>query len=435
MSQPNKPTETDTITQVLDALLVMLRQMFWYLGRHLKRHPWIFLVSCAAIPIFLLPGHWHPTPHSLKGWEHILPTWSWIAIAGVLVANMGWISIDEQAYIPSSNLDFENALKQAGLWDHPKYRTPQVVLKKEHKNWLEWSITPTVPVDVWTKSDIMHPFCAALGVEKFSRVFRDKHNYIHLVLSRSHFPEQVMSSALLGPLSPRSLALGMSLEGICTVNLDERPHLLIAGQTGSGKSVLVHHIIEQLIRKNWHVQLVDPKGGVDYADLESYLSGEIVSHAEQALPMIESLWELHQERLPRLKQWRVTKWGDALNMGLTDEPDHVLIIDEFAIFANDAKDKAKKELAARAQNLVQNLALGARATGIHLVICTQYPTSDLLGNQLRQQLVPIAGYLESDVASRTVLGEPGAEQLPGQGRFLIRQPQGLVEFQGFLPRV
>ena len=110
-------------------------------------------------------------------------------------------------------------------------------------------------------------------------------------------------------------------------------------------------------------------------------------------------------------------------------------IDEFAIFANDGKDKAKKELAARAQNWIQNLALGARATGIHLVICTQYPTSDLLGNQLRQQLVPIAGYLESDVASRTVLGEPGAEQLPGQGRFLIRQPQGLVEFQGFLPRV
>lgn len=181
------------------------------------------------------------------------------------------------------------------------------------------------------------------------------------------------------------------------------------------------------------VTLIDPKGGLDYVEWEDQLATPIVMTSEDAMPILQALWQLHEARRDQLKAWQCKNWGEALERGKTKEPDQWLIIDEYANFSSDTKDKTKKEVAQQAQTIIQNLATGARATGIHLIIVTQYPTSELLGNQLRQQLTPISGRLESDVASRTVLGESGAEQLPGKGRFLIRLPEGLVEFQGFAP--
>ena len=214
---------------------------------------------------------------------------------------------------------------------------------------------------------------------------------------------------------------------------DDRPHFLIGGATGSGKSVLVGHLLTQLLDALMHVFLIDPKGGLDYVEWEDQLAAPIATTAEASLSILQALWALHLSRRDQLKAWHCKNWAQALERGKTAEQDQWLIIDEYAIFSSDTKDKTKKETAQQAQTIVQNLATGARATGIHLIIVTQYPTSELLGNQLRQQLTPISGRLETDVASRTVLGEAGAEQLPGKGRFLIRLPEGLVEFQGFLP--
>jgi hypothetical protein len=365
-------------------------------------------------------------------WHHE-PVWLLIVAGALAVIHLVWSTWEEQAYIPSHPYVIKQALKQANLWDNPRFQPPRVAQKIDRPHALELVMTRDVPQAVWQRDDVMHPFCGALHVTQFDRVFTDKDGGVHVLMSQGEFPQKALTKHERFHAGVRQLALGYTHQGCLVIRYDDRPHWLIAGSTGSGKSVFVGHLLTQLLDAHMPITLIDPKGGLDYAEWEDQLATPIVMTSEDALPILQALWTLHETRRGQLKGWHCKNWAQALEGGKTTDPDQWLIIDEYAIFSSDTKDKVKKETAQQAQLIIQNLAMAARATGVHLLIVTQYPTSELLGNQLRQQLTPIAGRLETDVASRTVIGEAGAEQLPGKGRFLIRLPEGLVEFQGFLP--
>jgi S-DNA-T family DNA segregation ATPase FtsK/SpoIIIE len=433
-------TQDSTAVAVWDALWHVISHLFYGLGRHTKRHPRFMLPSLLYGCFVLAGGHWHdlviPPPHTLAAlftrWHHE-PRWLFI-IAGILViVHVAWYTWEEVNYIPSHPERIKQALKQAGLWESTRYQPPRVVKKMDRPNSLELVMTADVPQAVWESDAVQLPFCGALGVKRFDRVYTDEHGGVHLTLSRGSFPQKELTQKERNHAGIRQLVIGYSRYGRIVIRYDDRPHFLIGGSTGSGKSVLVGHVLLQILDARMLAFLIDPKGGLDYEEWEDKLAAPIATSVEDALPILQALWELHLSRRGQLKSWHLKNWAQALERGKTIEQDQWLIIDEYAIFSSDTKDKTKKETSQQAQTIIQNLAMGARATGIHLVIVTQYPTSELLGNQLRQQLTPIAGRLETDVASRTVLGEAGAEQLPGKGRFLIRQPEGLIEFQGFLP--
>lgn len=429
----------DALTTAFNAVERIVYLFFYYFFRHAMRHPrtmipsmiiWLYALAGGQVNDLKTPPRhlnvlwlrWHHEPH-----------WLIIVAAVLVVTHIVWSTWEEMNYIPSHSYAIKQALQQASLWESPRFQSPRVAQKFDRPHSLELVMTADVPQAVWESEAVQFPFCGALGVKRFDRVYTDEHGGVHLVMSKGILPSKPLTQKERNHAGIRQLALGYTHQGRVTIRYDERPHLLIAGSTGSGKSVLVGHLLTQLLDAHMPVTLIDPKDGLDYSEWEDQLAAPVATTAEEALTILQALWDLHLSRRDQLKAWHCKHWAQALERGKTTEQDQWLIIDEYALFASDSKDKSKKETAQQAQTMVQNLAMAARATGIHLIIVTQYPTSELLGNQLRQQLTPIAGRLETEVASRTVLGETGAEQLPGKGRFLIRQPEGLTEFQGFLP--
>lgn len=201
------------------------------------------------------------------------------------------------------------------------------------------------------------------------------------------------------------------------------PHTLIAGSTGSGKSVLMQNIILSIAATNRPDQariiLVDPKQGVDYFAFENlpHLEGGIIDRQEDALTRIGMLVEEMDVRYLRMRRAR------AANLRLYNEraapadrlPALWLIHDEFAEWM--LTEEYKQEVAAA----VQRLGVKARAAGIYLVFAAQRPEVNVMPMQLRANLGNrLILRVDSEGTSEIALGDKGAERLLGKGHLLAK---------------
>jgi S-DNA-T family DNA segregation ATPase FtsK/SpoIIIE len=201
------------------------------------------------------------------------------------------------------------------------------------------------------------------------------------------------------------------------------PHTLIAGSTGSGKSVLMQNIILSIAATNHPEQariiLIDPKQGVDYFAFEDlpHLRGGIIEQQDDALSQIEKLVEEMDKRYVRMRQAR------AANIHIYNQqvpmadrmPALWLIHDEFAEWM--LTEEYKKEVAAA----VQRLGVKARAAGIYLVFAAQRPEVNVMPMQLRANLGNrLILRVDSEGTSEISLGEKGAERLLGKGHLLAK---------------
>jgi DNA segregation ATPase FtsK/SpoIIIE, S-DNA-T family len=201
------------------------------------------------------------------------------------------------------------------------------------------------------------------------------------------------------------------------------PHTLIAGSTGSGKSVLMQNIILSIAATNRPDQariiLIDPKQGVDYFAFENlpHLQGGIIDRQEDALAQISMLVDEMDGRYVRMRHAR------AANIHLYNSraaradrlPTLWLIHDEFAEWM--LTEEYKKEVAAG----VQRLGVKARAAGIHLVFAAQRPEANVMPMQLRANLGNrLILRVDSEGTSEIALGDKGAERLLGKGHLLAK---------------
>jgi S-DNA-T family DNA segregation ATPase FtsK/SpoIIIE len=201
------------------------------------------------------------------------------------------------------------------------------------------------------------------------------------------------------------------------------PHSLIAGSTGSGKSVLMQNIILSIAATNRpedaRIILIDPKQGVDYFAFEGlpHLDGGIIDRQEDALARINALVAEMDIRYGRLRQARVPNLR-SYNARVTPEeriPSLWLIHDEFAewMLADDYKEQVTAA--------VGRLGVKARAAGIHLVFAAQRPEASVMPMQLRANLGNrLILRVDSEGTSEIALGERGAERLLGRGHVLAK---------------
>lgn len=209
---------------------------------------------------------------------------------------------------------------------------------------------------------------------------------------------------------------------------DHAPHTLIAGATGSGKSVLMQNIILAIAATNTPAEariiLIDPKQGVDYFSFEDlpHLDGGIIDSQEAALERIEALVLEMDERYKKLREAR------AANLRIYNErvsplerlPVIWLIHDEFAEWM--MVDEYKENVSAA----VARLGVKARAAGIHLVFAAQRPEATVMPMQLRANLGNrLILRVDSEGTSELALGEKGAERLLGKGH-LVAKVEGAV---------
>jgi S-DNA-T family DNA segregation ATPase FtsK/SpoIIIE len=201
------------------------------------------------------------------------------------------------------------------------------------------------------------------------------------------------------------------------------PHTLIAGSTGSGKSVLMQNIILAIAGTNTPEQarivLIDPKQGVDYFQFEGlpHLEGRLIDNQEQALESLSNLVTEMDERYTRLRAARVPNLS-AYNQKVSDSerlPVIWLIHDEFAEWM------LVEEYKQLVTSSVARLGVKARAAGIYLVFAAQRPDANVMPMQLRANLGNrLILRVDSDGTSDIALGEAGAERLLGRGHLLAK---------------
>ena len=270
--------------------------------------------------------------------------------------------------------------------------------------------------------------------------------------------ELLASAAYENADSGLTLALGKDIGGNPVVaDLARMPHLLVAGTTGSGKSVAINSMILSLVYRlppdQCKLILIDPKmlELSVYDDIPHLLTPVVTEPAKAVVALKWAVREMetrykamsrlgvrnisgYNKRLAEARDkgerltWRVnvgmdTETGAPLHeefdIDLTPMPFIVVVVDEMA----DLMLVAGKDI----EGAVQRLAQMARAAGIHLIMATQRPSVDVITGTIKANFpTRISFQVTSKIDSRTILGEAGAEQLLGQGDMLYHGAGGRV---------
>ena len=238
--------------------------------------------------------------------------------------------------------------------------------------------------------------------------------------------DMIVSSDFQNARNPLTFVLGKDITGsVKLCNLAKMPHLLVAGSTGSGKSVCLNAIILSLIYKtspdDVRLILIDPKQ-VEfsiYNGLPHLLVPNVITDSEKALNALS--WAVNEmERRYTLFKNSKTKdmteynnSSDVLEEKADKLPYIVVIIDEVADLLMTSKKEVEEKIARLAQK--------SRAAGIHLILATQRPSVDVITGTMKNNFPSrISFKLMSFADSKTILDQAGAEKLLGRGDMLYK---------------
>ena len=214
------------------------------------------------------------------------------------------------------------------------------------------------------------------------------------------------------------IALGKSISGVPIVgDLTAMPHLLIAGTTGSGKSVCINTIIVSLLYKLnpdlCKFILIDPK----MLELSTYegiphLLTPVITDAKKATSALAWTVKEMNSRYKLMSKVGVRNIDGYNSKHKLKMPYIVVVVDEMS----DLMLVAGKEI----ENYIQKLSQMARAAGIHIIMATQRPSVDVITGTIKANFpTRVSFQVSSKIDSRTILGEQGAEQLLGKGDMLF----------------
>ncbi len=235
------------------------------------------------------------------------------------------------------------------------------------------------------------------------------------------------TSEIAAAASPLTIAIGKDIAGQPVLaDLGQMPHLLIAGATGSGKSVCINSLLACLLARTRPDEvkmiLIDPKR-IElnlFKDIPHLLTPVVTGPKEAATVLAWAVAEM-ERRFDQLAELGVRNI-DSFNATIRrDDPEReampyvVLVIDELAdlmmVSANEVEDA------------ICRIAQLARAVGIHLVVATQRPSVDIITGLIKSNItVRIAFAVSSSIDSRVILDTPGAEKLVGKGDLLFSTP-------------
>ncbi|MFV0518270.1 MAG: FtsK/SpoIIIE domain-containing protein [Aminipila sp.] len=230
------------------------------------------------------------------------------------------------------------------------------------------------------------------------------------------------------------LCIGVGLLEPVEINLNKYPHALIAGVTGSGKSVILRAMLWQCIKKGARIYMIDFKGGVEFG-IEYEQFGEVVMERQHALELMKELTKEMKIRLAEFRKCGV-KNIEEYNKIHTEKPlcRIILVCDEVSeMLDKTGLQKKDQAIFYEIEGEMSSLARLSRAAGINMILATQRPDAKVIPGQIKNNLpIRISGRMVDKHASEIILGNTKASQLGETlGRFMYTVGADTYEFQAF----
>jgi DNA segregation ATPase FtsK/SpoIIIE-like protein len=220
-------------------------------------------------------------------------------------------------------------------------------------------------------------------------------------------------------------------------NLKECPHLLVGGSTGSGKSIFLYTLLCAILKTHRNVNdcriLLSSSKREDFVYFEGLpqlVEGRVFADAEEMTELFKNYAYQESERRGELLIKARKRDIDAYNQ-TTDEKlaPLIVVVDEFADLTDQLSSKREKDAF---YTPIRKIAQAGRSRGIHLVLCTQRPSADLVPSNIKAQLNGrLALRVNDAIASRMIIDDTGAQSLQKHGDMLYKTDLGTERIQGY----
>lgn len=220
-------------------------------------------------------------------------------------------------------------------------------------------------------------------------------------------------------------------------DLSEMPHMLIGGSTGSGKTVFLHSMICSLLMNHPtadDLKLIISSAGIEdfvyFEGLPHLINGKIITTAKETVNVIKTVvndeFERRAKILSDVRAKNIIEYNQKSDIKL---PPIVIIIDEFADIADQLSNKKERE---EFYTIVRRIVQIGRKRGIHMVLCTQRPSANLVPTDIKAQLTARLALRVTDAtSSRMIIDETGAQNLQKHGDLIFKSADGKIRAQGY----
>lgn len=333
---------------------------------------------------------------------------------------------------PGGKKNFEEAFAEIDFKGRDGKYPYLCAMEKDGKK-LIYIFKSNIPIDEWrNKKNLLETAfdCTILRIENGSskKVVR-----ITTLPSDFRIPEKVLWKDEYLKKDSGVITVGVGALEDIIFDLNRVPHLLAAGETGSGKSVILRSILWQFINQASRVYMFDFKGGVEFGlDYEKY--GEVVTDRKRALQILEEMVEENDLRLALFRRMRVKNIVEYNRKTGKNLCRIGVFCDELAeMMDKKGASKEEKELMTQIEGKLSTLARLSRATGINLILGMQRPDANVLTGQIKNNVsIRISGRFADKTASEIVLGNTEACHIPDiKGRFLYKVGNETQEFQAY----
>lgn len=311
---------------------------------------------------------------------------------------------------------------------YPQFCGSKMEGKKQHL-----TFKSTIPLSEWKKNKeyLESAFdCNILKIKSTS-----SKNFITLttVPSDCIIPEFIAWKDAFRSGKDGVITIGISALSTISFDLNKNPHILIAGETGSGKSVILRCCLWQMALQGARVIMIDFKGGVEFGKQYRQF-GEVITKRERAVEVLELLTRENEARLELFNETDV-KNIQEYNRSSGEKLCRIgVFCDEIAEML-DKKGVSKNDrvIYEKLEAHLSTLARLSRATGINLFLGTQRPDANIITGQIKTNIpLRVSGRFADKAASEIVLGATDATDLPDiKGRFMFKQGADITEFQSY----